>query len=386
MIDEKTLCDLLYLCNCSLHEAAPEIEIVSKMDLPTVRRIAEQHKIAALVGMGIQNMHSDPSTIIGESEWDSWNELINRSVRRTMLFDEERSEICAWFEEQGIWYLPLKGILIKEMYPAYGMREYADNDILVDPAYSTTIKTFMTKRGYEYKTSRNGVHDDYLKEPFFHFEIHHKLFTEITMQGILGRYYKNVFKQLISKNGTYEMAFSDNDAYVYIICHDYRHYRSSGTGLRTVTDAFILNQYYKYRDRKYCEEELRKNEADLFEKELMRTAGVLFDSVHYPEMKDLTEEQQKMLLYMAESKAYGTIELRLKNEMRRIVGNDKGKNAKLTYLWHRIFPDLDYMSSMYKSLKKYPWLLPLFHLVRLFDRVLTVPEKWINELKALKKI
>lgn len=44
------------------------------------------------------------------------------------------------FEKAGIWYLPLKGVILKEMYPVYGIRQMADNDILFDFTYRKEVK------------------------------------------------------------------------------------------------------------------------------------------------------------------------------------------------------------------------------------------------------
>lgn len=386
MIKHKTIADLLYLCICALHEAEPEEEIVKEMDLPVLRGVAELHKLGALAGMGLRKLSPDPGAVFGEKEWSAWKELIDKSIRRTMLFDTERAEICTWFEDQKIWYLPLKGILIKDMYPEYGMREFADNDILVDAKRMLDVKKFMTGRGYKYEHSKNSAHDSYLKEPFYNFEIHHCLFTESIMQSISGKYYENVYERLHLQNGSYEMSFSDDDCYVYILCHDYKHYQISGTGLRTVVDAYILDQFYKNRDQEYCAAELKKNEADHFEKELIKLASDLFETVHYPDIQKLSEDQRTMLLYMANSGAYGTIAQRIQNQMQKMTGDDKGNKAKLKYLWKRIFPDFEFMAGIYKSLRRHPWMLPFFYIIRLADRTLTAPKKWIRELKTLKKL
>lgn len=33
-----------------------------------------------------------------------------------------------------------------------------------------------------------------------------------------------------------------NDAYVYIIAHDYKHFTFSGTGIRTLIDIYVYNE------------------------------------------------------------------------------------------------------------------------------------------------
>ena len=53
-------------------------------------------------------------------------------MRKALLFDAERKGILDFMEQRGIWYLPLKGVVLKDYYPAVGMRQMSDNDILYD--------------------------------------------------------------------------------------------------------------------------------------------------------------------------------------------------------------------------------------------------------------
>ena len=53
----------------------------------------------------------------------------------------------------GIWYAPLKGILLQALYPKYGMRQMSDNDILYGVEGQKKLIAMMKKRGY--KTESN---------------------------------------------------------------------------------------------------------------------------------------------------------------------------------------------------------------------------------------
>ena len=56
-------------------------------------------------------------------------------VRQTLLFAMEREKILSFFDRSGIWYAPMKGIILQNLYPQIGMRQIVDNDILFDGAY-----------------------------------------------------------------------------------------------------------------------------------------------------------------------------------------------------------------------------------------------------------
>lgn len=54
----------------------------------------------------------------------------SKIIRKLSLYDIERSKIFAALENKGIWYLPLKGIVVRNCYPKVSMREMSDNDTL----------------------------------------------------------------------------------------------------------------------------------------------------------------------------------------------------------------------------------------------------------------
>ena len=56
-----------------------------------------------------------------------------KAIRKLSLFEIERSAVFGELEKAGIWYLPLKGIVLGEYYPKTAMREMSDNDIFCDP-------------------------------------------------------------------------------------------------------------------------------------------------------------------------------------------------------------------------------------------------------------
>ena len=84
----------------------------------------------------------------------------------------ERAEIFRELDRMKIWYLPLKGIGLKSLYPGIGMREMSDNDILIDPCGRDRVHELMLRRGYTALSKPAEHHDVYLKQPIYNFEIH----------------------------------------------------------------------------------------------------------------------------------------------------------------------------------------------------------------------
>ena len=95
-----------------------------------------------------------------------------RAIRKTMLLDAERGQILAELERLGIWYMPLKGSILKDYYPRYGMRQMGDNDILYDTDRQEDVVILMKERGYTVKCIDKNNQDDFLKLPVYNFEMH----------------------------------------------------------------------------------------------------------------------------------------------------------------------------------------------------------------------
>ena len=52
------------------------------------------------------------------------------SVRKNTYFEAVNQEVLNSIEEAGIWYMLLKGAVLREYYPRFGMRQMSDYGIL----------------------------------------------------------------------------------------------------------------------------------------------------------------------------------------------------------------------------------------------------------------
>ena len=54
-------------------------------------------------------------------------------------------------------------------------------------------------------------------------------------------YYKHIEEKLLKANEkSYKRLFSDEDFYIYMTAHSYKHYSVGGTGLRSLLDSFVF--------------------------------------------------------------------------------------------------------------------------------------------------
>ncbi|MBQ5330365.1 MAG: nucleotidyltransferase family protein [Oscillospiraceae bacterium] len=362
----KTAEDVIYLAACAVNDRAPEKKRVESMDLEAVHRLASRHLINAavsyaLVSAGYKDKISDSA--------------IAAAIRKTALFDKAWSRIRSSLEGAGIWYMPLKGAVLKNLYPKYGMREFADHDILFDASRADDVKAVMEDMGFTANKFGAGVHDVYFKKPSLNFEMHRALFG-MSHDRALYEYYDHVESRLKKDRG-YAQYFTPEDFYLYMTAHEYKHYTVAGTGLRSLLDTYV---YLKAQplDTEYTAAESEKIGIRDFEEKNRSLSLHLFSG------ETLTPDDREMLDYILSSGTYGTIQHSVENKIHR------NKYSKLGYMLDRFSvpvsrKDPRYISfaAMYPLFYKHKILLPLLPFYRIFRAVRS--GRFKKEAKVLRE-
>lgn len=383
---EKTSEFLIYLMACSLQGTKPEEALLANIDMEALLRLAKAHSVSAMVCMALEQ--TDAFQHAAETTRLKWLDAKNKAVRKNMLLDAERHQLEKEFAEHGIWYMPLKGSILKDWYPKFGMREMADNDILFDPAGRKQVREIFQNRSYKTVSFRKGNHDVYEKAPIYNFEMHVSMFNgtykELTEQ------YENVKERLLPVDGTaYQFAFTPEDFYVFVLAHAHKHYSHSGTGIRTLADIYIVNQKLGgTMNWEYVDSELRGLGIFSYERESRELAQKLFGIAELPTKANLSEAEQQMLAYYLGASTYGTIENRTLNQMQKLQpdGGAITAHTKQKYLLSRIFPGREWCKACAPTVYKYPVLLPFFWVWRLIYKGITNRKKVTQEIKALKAV
>ena len=164
-----------------------------------------------------------------------------------MLLDAEREAILAELEREKIRHMPLKGVIIKELYPKIGLREMTDNDILFDEAKREHVRDIFRARGYDVKYyCMNRTHDVYIKEPVYNYEMHVSLLRPLSLGDDILEFFDGALdRSLPDSDFEYRCHMSDDDFYLFMKVHEYKHYVLSGTGLRLFADTFVYLRVYE---------------------------------------------------------------------------------------------------------------------------------------------
>lgn len=364
---KQTGYDMLYLSACAVNKIKPDSDYITHVNLDKLFQMCQYHSLTAIVCTALESAGIYDKKFMEEKA---------KAIRKVMLLDAERKQICGFLEQNNIWYMPLKGVILKNMYPEIGMRQMSDNDILYDVSYRTIIMDFMQKRGYHLKGDNRNHCDEWLKEPVYNFEMHFNLFVK--SRKIFYNYYKNVKNRLVRVDGKkYMYRFSDEDFYIYMTAHAYKHYSIGGTGLRTLLDYYVyLKNKETQLDWEYIAKEIKKLDISEFEKEIRTTAKKTFIPC-----SELTEKEREMVEFMLFSGTYGNVYNIIKHKAELLEADSKSK-----YIFRRIFPNMKFYREYFPITARCPVLIPFVWIYRLFRAVFKRHDKYLSEIKNIRKM
>ena len=364
----KAAMDLIYLVSCAVNEEKPDAEKCAAMNLSGVYAVAERHSLRSTAAVALEQVMTLPRNFLDGKF---------KAIRRQSLFDIERSLVLNAFEENGIWYLPLKGILLKDYYPKTFMREMLDNDILCDYTKMERVKELMEGLGYTCKTFGITHDDEYDKAGMLEFEIHRSLFNQKYYPELYA-YFENIKSRLIKDgNNKYGYHMTNEDFYIFLICHLYKHYVYDGTGLRSLLDLYVFNRRFDGKlNGKYLNAEFDKLKLTDFERDMRQFAQRIFTG------QELSESEIKELDYFISSDTMGSYD----NSLRRQLNNDDSAKSKRKYVLKRLFPSFESLKTAHPVVYKYKVLYPFWIPYRSVKRILSKRERTMYEIKQLKEI
>lgn len=354
----NTVVALIKLAACAVNETVPDEDLIAELRsrddlMKALLLFSKEHQMTALTAYALQ------SGGIHNAEFERYR---RQAAFFECTLDMDREMILGGMEKAGIWYMPMKGVILKELYPQPGMRQMADNDILFDADKAEKLKSIMESLGFTTELFDKNHHDVYIKAPISTFEMHRMLFMHLEAYEKFYLYYDDIKSRLIKdEDSSYGYHFSDEDFYIYMIAHGYKHQSWRGTGLRTLLDLYVyLKKYKNTLDWSYIHQELDKLGLAETEEENRNLALKVFSDVRPGENRDLSEKEIRLLNDFTEYGAYGSLD-----HIKKVIMNGLGRPH---YLWRRIFLTMEEVEEYYPYFYKHKILLPLLPFYRLIVR------------------
>lgn len=273
----------------------------------------------------------------------------------------EVEAVFSAFRENKIKFLPLKGSVIKNLYPQQEMRTMSDADILISLEQKEKIAEIMKNLGFAFSLESN--HELVWEKSTLYIELHKSLFPSYfaNAQVIYADSWCHA-KPIAAGSSEYKM--EPEELLLYLFTHFAKHYKDGGIGLRHLIDLWVVRTCYPNIDNEAVHSQLKKLHLDVFYENVMRTLSVWFEDA----CEDAITDQITNSVF--NSGAFGsgklrrigaavaqTSKLKAPSQLRRIV------------FWKLLFPPYQLMKRDYPVLKKLPFLLPFIWLIRAFKAV-----------------
>ena len=260
--------------------------------------------------------------------------------------------ISAAFDAKKIPYLPLKGLVIRPLYPEPWMRTAGDLDILVKQEDLERAEACLAGLGA--KKVKTTEHD--LEFLFFNgvtLELHFKLLEDGYANDAERRLFQNVWADLTPKSeNSFCCALSPELFYCYHLAHAAKHLEMGTCGIRPFLDAWVLLHRWTFdegREKTY----LSICGLLLFAESAEKLIRVWFSDAP---KDDWTSALEGLLLSGGVFGSAGAKQSMAEYE----------KRGRLRYFFSRIFLSFDEMKREESILEKHPILFPFLQVKRWF--------------------
>jgi hypothetical protein len=368
--NEKYIISLLKsILNNSIPPEKPE-----DVSFEKVYSIAKYHNIANMLFYAIEKLENKAAPELLKK----WREISYKCVSRDIIQKLELDKLLNSFEKNQIKNIVLKGFELKKLYPKSDMRFMSDIDILISKKDAEKVLLLMNELGYKTISYGKEKDDVYFKDPIMNVEIHNTLFD------VQYKEYNSLFKPLdemknIIPKTKYQYDFSDEDFFLFLFIHTVKHYLSYGIGIRVVMDIYLyLKAKEKTLNWSYINDTLKKLELLEFFKVFNH-----FTKTWFEDEKE-SEIDIKIGKYIFNSGTYGNDKNNRLNTLFSVKENNIEK-SKMKSIFSLIFPSLEVMQVGYPILKKFPFLLPIFYVIRGLKVVLFRRDR-LNQINSTLKI
>lgn len=367
MQERELLIALLRAAVCGIPLDSGVLEIVPEQTMEAMYALAQRQDLAHFPGHVLGAEGKLGQDELSQKLKSAAMQALYRHVRR----EYDYRQVCEAFQTAEIPFIPLKGTVLRDLYPQAWMRTSCDSDILVKPSdLERAVEVLRDRLGY--KGFARTEHDIGCESPTgmlleLHFDTIQERYASAGSRGVLARVWEDA--RPVSQ-GAFHMVMSDAMFYYYHIAHMAKHFETGGCGVRPFLDLWILNHKTEF-DGKAREELLREGGLWKFAQAAEKLAEAWFSG---EAMDEMTGQMQD---YIFRAGLYGD------QENRAALGQAKN-GGKLRYvLFQRVFMPYRYLKAEYPVLEEKKWLTPVYQVKR-WLRVLTQKDtkRRIEELRV----
>ena len=323
----------------------PNIEL-SVEECNAIMQIGERQSIQLIIYRGFKLLN------LSEDCLKQFDRLMLKNAYKYIKRNEELNSITRALDNDGIPYIPLKGAVIKQLYPEPELRTSSDIDVLVrEKDLDNAVKAVETTTDFKFE-SRN-YHDVQMRVPGTVLEMHFSIKENMAnIDKLLSR----AWDFAKSTGSGARCAFTPEFQIFHVIAHMSYHMVHGGLGIRPFLDLWLLRNKTEFEEetvRKMCEE---CGILTFYEKSCR-----LVDA--WMEGRAIPEELASFEEYCLNGGAFGSAESVNASRMRN--------EQKGGYVLKRLLVSREVLEEEYPALREKPYLLPAYQInrwLRLLDK------------------
>ncbi len=352
-MDNRTL-GIITLLRCALKDEPGSLP--KDFDWSEASSVLYEHHLVAMAVRGAARCGVPPTNPAVRG----LTALFCKDVAKSRLQTKQLHAIYAVFQERGIAYMPVKGAVIKSLYPQSELRAMGDADILIRQEQYPIIRDIMLAFGMQ--SDVESDHEYVWHNGDFKLELHKYLIPSYNKDYF--SYYGDGWRlaQKDEQSGAYFLGPEDH--FIYLLVHFAKHYRDGSISAKNICDFWVYRNAFPNMDKAYISSELQKLKLLDFYRNILDLLDTWFEGATATEAVEILTKTIFQGGICVQEKAELTVSaLKLKKENTSLLG------SKWKLLWERLFPSARSMANRYPILQKAPVLLPFVWVVRCFEMI-----------------
>ena len=345
-------------------EAPAEMEQqLTSEALSLVARLAKSQDMGHLVFDALQTYYPH----LQNEVISSLRQQYMTAIFRNECMTADLNNVCEILEKNAIPHLPLKGAIIRPYYKESWMRTSCDIDLLVREEDLKRAQAIIENDLHFTLECGPNFHDVSLYSPSgTHLELHFSIKEGIApIDKILERVWEYAAPVC---DGSCRFLLSDDFLLFHLIAHTAYHFMHGGCGTKPFFDLYVLEKALPIKEEVFSAF-LEESELLPFYQNVRALMRVWFENEPY------TDFTRQMADYILRGGTYGS--------HRHSVAIQKNQQGgKLRFLLFRLFPPFDFLKLRYPTLKKLPFLAPIYYIRRLLS--VLMPKRMCRSANALK--
>ncbi len=351
----------------------------NRLDWERMYRIADYHKVANIVYLGILGYR--------ESVPEKWQQRFFDKYQESLMFGENYKEsikeVLMWLDMRNISCTILTSEVVREFYRIPEAADTSPLRIYLDEGSYSLARGYLIDLGYETDEMHQGPGERFTKVSGVSVDLYHVLPFRTA------KYVKGMHRLIENACGreSYKRirALSVEDEFIYRMASAAYRYVTDELTMREVIEIQIFHRTLRDRIRMDAvHRRLKDFEVDVLADKILRISYMWFgdrkDTWYegLPEdmsAYDILEERlltrgiinhetddQALKLWKMVHKELEKEKKEEEKRQRKEKAKERWESVKRKFGW--VFPDYHYMASIYPLLEKVPVLLPVFWLLR----------------------